>query len=150
MEDSKQSDRTWPASKDDEGTAPAKTLGTDLRSCGTNPDDIPFLASILSVVKSEEEEGKKKKKLPALTDTLGIWLSPKGEGLFTLKGGGGNVELLQENQKSEKAVDGLIRSLVASEGLSHASLFMSSHVKIHHLKGKQKTVLRSPFSTLPR
>lgn len=84
MKDSKQSDRAWPASKDDEGTAPAKTLGTDLRSSGTNPDDIQLLDSILSVVKSEEEE---KNQLPALTATLGIWLSPKGERLFTLKGG---------------------------------------------------------------
>lgn len=84
MKDSKQSDRAWPASKDDEGTAPAKALETDLRSSGTNPDDIQLLDSILSVVKSEEEE---KNQLPALTATPGIWLSPKGERLFTLKGG---------------------------------------------------------------
>lgn len=38
-----------------------------------------------------KEEGEK--TLPALTDTLGTWLSLKGENLFTLKGGG-NVELL--------------------------------------------------------
>lgn len=146
MEDSKQSDRTWPASKDDEGTAPAKTLGTDLRSCGTNPDDIPFLASILSVVKSEEEEEKKTPRFNRYTRDLA--LSKGGRSVYIKRGE--NVELLQENQKSEKAVDGLIRSLVASEGLSHASPFMSSHVKIHHLKGKRKTVLRSRCPTLPR
>lgn len=48
-------------------------------------------------------------------------LSKGGKSVYIKRGE--NVELLQENQKSEKAADGLIRSLAASEGLSHASPF---------------------------
>lgn len=123
-----------------------KPPGTDLRSGSTNPYDIQLLASTLSVVKSKEGEGKKNPCFNGYTGDLA--LSKEGKCVY-IKRWGGNVELLQENQKSEKAADGLICSLVASEGLSHASPLMSSHVKIHHLKGKRKTVLRSPCSTLP-
>lgn len=70
-------------------------------------------------MKSKEEE---KKKIPRFNGYTGDLALSRGGNLFTLKGGE-NVELLQENQKSEKAADGLIRSLAASEGLSHASPF---------------------------
>lgn len=77
-----------------------KPPGTDLRSGSTNPYDIQLLASTLSVVKSKEGEGKK--KTPALTDTLGTWLSPKRENVFTLKGGGEMLNYCKKTKNQKK------------------------------------------------